>query len=54
MRHSVIVEICGFALVVGFVGLAFVGVPSWLNVAGVFAGGGFMIWGIFLEGSDNG
>lgn len=54
MRHSVIVVLCGFLIIVGFIGLAFVGVPSWAHVAGVWLGGGFMIWGIFLEGSDNG
>lgn len=54
MRDSYVAFFCGLALVVGFIGLAFVGVPSWFHVAGVWLGGGVMIWGIYLEGSDDG
>jgi hypothetical protein len=52
MRDCSIVFFCGLALVVGFVGLAFVSVPSYWHVAGVMLGGLVMGWGVSLLRAD--
>jgi hypothetical protein len=52
MRESSLVFFCGLALLVGFMGLAFVGVASWFHVAGVVLAGLIMGWGISLTRAD--
>jgi len=53
MRDSYIVFFCGLALLVGFMGLAFVGGANWFHVFGVCLAGLVMGWGISLTRSWN-